>query len=52
MRDRYLIAAGSLVVVGVTMWLAGAVVAGQAPSATDHVHSTRIHLHASQNAVG
>jgi hypothetical protein len=34
MRHRVLIAAGSLVVVGVTMWLAGAVVAGQAPSGT------------------
>src|SRR5688500_18471265 len=34
MRDRFLIAAGSLVAVGVTMWLADAVVAGQASSET------------------
>ncbi|MGH8649316.1 MAG: hypothetical protein ACREUP_08425, partial [Burkholderiales bacterium] len=34
MRHRSLIAAGSLAVVGLTVWLAGAVVAGQAPSET------------------
>jgi hypothetical protein len=34
MRHRFLIAAGSLVVAGVTMWLADAAVAGQAPSGT------------------
>src|SRR5688572_32212688 len=34
MRHRLVIAAGSLVVVGVTMWLAAAVVAGQAPGGT------------------
>ena len=34
MRLRFLIAAGSLVVAGVTVWLAEAVVAGQAPSGT------------------